>query len=392
MAPLGRRAHLARQSVPLGPLSILIVLLVALACGLAPTGAVYADAPNTQSSPVTDAVPDELQQRVEETAIAYNEAVSHREEIEQQIADCEARIAEIQAQLPAAREQAADALYFLYRFQQNDQGLLELLLCAEDFNGFISTIQYLNSVSRHSTGQLEELNALVSELDRQNAELADALAAAQEQEAVASAALAEAQAAREEARRRAEEERRRAAEEAARVAQQQTQGNAGAAAGTSDDPAADQSAPQGSDDAVSDDGGSGGESAEDGNENVDWTSDRDAFISEWGARIDAYLAGFPLAGYGATFAAAAWDYGVNPRWSPAIAFAESTLGTYCFLPHNAWGWGSVSWGSWEEAIYDHVAGLARGYGYTLTYDAALKYCPPNADYWYSVVSQQMSYI
>ena len=97
-----------------------------------------------------------------------------------------------------------------------------------------------------------------------------------------------------------------------------------------------------------------------------------------------------MGGYGRTFAAAAWDYGVDPRFSPAIAYAESSLGAYCFRPHNAWGWGNASWGSWEEAIYAHVAGLARGYGYTLTYDGALKYCPPNADYWYNTVAGQMA--
>ena len=52
----------------------------------------------------------------------------------------------------------------------------------------------------------------------------------------------------------------------------------------------------------------------------------------------------------------------------------------------------MSWDSWEEAIYGHVAGLARGYGYTLDYDAALRYCPPNADYWYYTVADQMAQI
>ncbi len=33
-----------------------------------------------------------------------------------------------------------------------------------------------------------------------------------------------------------------------------------------------------------------------------------------GGRIDSYLAGSPLSGQGATFAAAAWDYGVDPRF------------------------------------------------------------------------------
>ena len=125
---------------------------------------------------------------------------------------------------------------------------------------------------------------------------------------------------------------------------------------------------------------------------VDWNVDREAFISTWSARIDAYLAGSPLAGQGRTFAEAAWEYGVDPRFSPAISMIESTQGRYCFLPHNAWGWGSSSWGSWEEAIWDHVEGLAIGYGGQLTYAGAKKYCPPNADHWYTSVLANMEKI
>ena len=125
---------------------------------------------------------------------------------------------------------------------------------------------------------------------------------------------------------------------------------------------------------------------------VDWNVDRETFINTWSARIDAYLAGSPLAGQGRTFAEAAWEYGVDPRFSPAISMIESTQGRYCFLPHNAWGWGSSSWSSWEEAIWDHVAGLAIGYGGQLTYAGAHKYCPPNADFWYAGVKANMERI
>ena len=96
-----------------------------------------------------------------------------------------------------------------------------------------------------------------------------------------------------------------------------------------------------------------------------------------------------MAGQGANYAEAAWTYGVDPRWSPAISMAESTAGQYCFNSYNAWGWGNSSWSSWEEAIDSHVGGLARGYGSSLTYDAASTYCPPNADSWYNTVLSQM---
>lgn len=125
---------------------------------------------------------------------------------------------------------------------------------------------------------------------------------------------------------------------------------------------------------------------------VDWTVGQDAFVSEWTARIDSYLAGSPLAGYGYAFAQAAWDNGVDPRWSPAISNTESSKGTVCFMPCNAWGWGEGGWSDWETAIFAHVAGLAEAYGYSITPNAAAVYCPPNSAVWYSNTISEMGVI
>ena len=125
---------------------------------------------------------------------------------------------------------------------------------------------------------------------------------------------------------------------------------------------------------------------------VDFTVGKEAFITQWTSRIDNYLAGSPLAGYGSTFAEAAWNNGVDPRWSPAISNTESSKGAVCFKPYNAWGWGSSSWSSWEEAINAHVAGLASGYGYSITVANAQKYCPPTYMDWYTKTISQMQMI
>ena len=125
---------------------------------------------------------------------------------------------------------------------------------------------------------------------------------------------------------------------------------------------------------------------------VDWSVGKDAFVAEWMARIDGYLAGSPLEGYGWVFAEAAWENGVDPRWSPAISNTESGKGSVCFRPYNAWGWGNASWYDWETAIRDHVAGLASGYGYSITAEAARSYCPPTWTEWYSKTLEQMSLI
>lgn len=122
---------------------------------------------------------------------------------------------------------------------------------------------------------------------------------------------------------------------------------------------------------------------------VDFSVGKEAFVAEWSVRIDAYLAGSPLAGQGITFATAAWDNGVDPRWSPAIANTESSKGLDCFRSYNAWGWGQIDFSSWEEAINTHVAGLASVYGHTISYPAAQKYCPPNYDHWFRSTLSEM---
>ncbi|MEG0323000.1 MAG: CMP-2-keto-3-deoxyoctulosonic acid synthetase [Raoultibacter sp.] len=125
---------------------------------------------------------------------------------------------------------------------------------------------------------------------------------------------------------------------------------------------------------------------------VDWTVGKEAFIAEWTTRIDAYLAGSPLAGQGVTFATAAWENSVDPRWSPAISNTESSKGAVCFMSYNAWGWGKSGFSSWEEAINTHVAGLSSGYGYTISYAYAQKYCPPNYDHWFNSTLSEMQKI
>lgn len=108
-----------------------------------------------------------------------------------------------------------------------------------------------------------------------------------------------------------------------------------------------------------------------------------AEVSAWAARIDHYLEGTTLDGYGQTFAQAACDYGVDPRLSPAIAVLESTAGAYLPAPHNAWGWGGpgnwASWPDWETAIREHTKGLAENGYMPFDQEAGTRYC--DLSYW-----------
>ena len=318
-----------------------------------------------------------VQQKIRQYNDDYAEAQQRVDEVQAQIDENQARIDELEAELPEARERAAASMRTLYKMQQSSGGLVELLLSADTFYDLLSTIQYLDTIQEHSTGAVDELLALADELELARVNLNSQMQEAEQQREEAQAALAEAEAARSElqakiaAQAAAEEAERKAAIEAAKEKAKSEEKTFTTASGNE---VQVETPPQKDPDPV------------------DNGSDKDAFVSEWSARIDAYLAGSPLAGQGTTFAEAAWEYSVDPRFSPAISMVESTQGRYCFLPHNAWGWGSSSWASWEDAIWEHVAGLAAGYGGQLTLAGAKKYCPPNWEYWYATVLSEMGRI
>ena len=336
----------------------------------------------------------QIQEQIQQNNADYEAATEQVNKLQEQIDDNEGRIAQIEAELPAAQERAANSMRTLYKMQQSSGGLVDLLLASDDFYDLLATIQYLDVIQEHSTGAVDELVSLESELEMTRASLSSQIQEAEEQQSEAESALAGANAARASleaeiaAQAAAEEAERQAAIEAAEKSKGETFTTESGNQATVEAPEAEEPAPD-EDETNNGNSGNGGTTSTGG---VDWNVDRETFISTWSARIDAYLAGSPLAGQGRTFGEAAWASGVDPRFSPAISMIESTQGRYCFLPHNAWGWGSSSWSSWEEAIWDHVAGLAIGYGGQLTYAGAHKYCPPNADFWYAGVKANMERI
>ncbi len=350
----------------------------------------------------TNPVPDEFQQQIEQTAANYDAALAKVDEANQQIEDNQARIDELEAEIPAQQKAADDAARELYKFQQQTFGIVDFILSSESIGDFISKVDYANRVARSNMDEINRLKSMRDELESTQVSLNQAKADADAEAQNADAALEAAKAARVEAQRKAREEAERQAQEEANAqaaaeaaAQAQAEATQAAQANSADGSTSDSSASDSSDTATFTGGSSSSSSSSDSSassDDADWTSDEDAFVSEWASRINAYLAGSPMAGQGATFAEAAWTYGVDPRWSPAIAYTESSLGLYCFNPYNAWGWGSSSWSSWEDAIWSHVAGLARGYGYTLSYEAAAKYCPPNTSFWYNTTLAQMNKI
>lgn len=348
----------------------------------------------------TGAEVSELQQRVEKTAAAYDEASQKVDDLQQRIDDNNADIAKIKKELPQKQQDAAAAMEAMYKMDNQKSGILDMIFNIDSLDELIKTADYLTTIQDRNADALDALSKSEQELQQKSDQLAsDKKQAVQEKEA-AKKASDDAIAAREEAQKKAEEQAAKEAAEAkaaAKKAASQKSSSSASGASKSSSPASSSSAKSsaGASSKKSSSSSSSGESAPSGavsTGDVDWSVGKSAFISTWTKRIDNYLAGSPLAGQGSTFATAAWNYGVDPRWSPAIAYTESSLGAACFKPYNAWGWGSSGWGSWEEAINAHVAGLAHGYGSTISITAAQKYCPPNWQTWYNRTLFQMNSI
>ncbi len=309
---------------------------------------------------------DGLQKAVESTAAEYNQATERVEDIARQIQENEAQIQELDGRIPAYQEACSASMVSLYKLHRDDAGILSVILSSQDFPTFLSTFDYFNRVQETANAKLERFTQMLQERKQAQEALEEARVDAEQEQAAAERAALLAAAQREAAQKAAEEQAQQEARE--RAAAEQAQG-------TTEEESSEE---------VSGDAPSIGD--------ADWSGDKASFVRNWAGRLDAYLAGTPLAGQGKTFASAAWDAGIDPRFSAAISEVESSRGAACFRPYNAWGWGSVSWGSWEEAIPAHASGLARGYGYTVSEAAAQKYCPGNWEHWYNRVSEEMGRI
>ena len=374
----------------------------------------------------------ELSEEMQQTAAQLDEANARIAELDAQIAESRAQLDEVNETLPAQEKASAEAARALYVMDQYTPSLLSVIMRSANLSEFITNFEYLNRIRDHIIDQIQETKALQLEAQNATAALEDAQDQVKLERENAEIALKGTQESRMEAQRLAQEEVVRQANEVAAVAdmvqreaelktaqlavaqsnvalareelaaQTTEEGKQAAQEALAEAEAEEQEIkdllsallqrksdtyntsdpmmlPTGALSGLSDDG-------------VNWDVTKEEFVSEWTRRIDLYLSGTALSGYGRNFAEAAWTYGVDPRFSPAISNTESTNGKYCFLPHNAWGWGDVSWDSWEEAIDAHVRGLSQGYGYTLTAAGARKYCPPNWENWYNNTASQMNMI
>lgn len=182
----------------------------------------------------------ELQGRIDESNEAYNTAVAHATELQDQIDANEALLAQIEEELPAKKDAAAKSLRVSYKMQAGSGDLIQLLLSSEDFNEVISTLQYLEKITSHNNAAVEDLAQATDELEQVQSALASQKAQVDSEVQSALASLTEANDARD------QYEAQMAAQQAAQVrqaaAQQQATEQQGAS--SSDSAKSDSSANQ----------------------------------------------------------------------------------------------------------------------------------------------------
>ena len=169
----------------------------------------------------------ELQGRIDESNEAYNTAVARATELQDQIDANEARLAQIEEQLPAKKDAAAKSLRTSYKMQAGSGDLIQLLLSSEDFNEVISTLQYLEKITSHNNAAIEDLAQATDELEQVQSALASQKAQVDSEVQSALASLTEANDARD------QYEAQMAAQQAAQVRQAAAQQQATEQQGTS---------------------------------------------------------------------------------------------------------------------------------------------------------------
>lgn len=389
-------------------ITLACALTLALAGTLNPVCAFANDVPESER---VRQQAEAMTQQIEDATQSYMAAEAEVDDLREQIEQNEQRTAEIEEELPEQRERTAASVKAMYLIQQSSQGILDLILTSKNFNEFIATLSYIDNIHQRNSKEIEALAALNQELLDTKAELEleyDAAAQAQDE---ALAALEEARAIKQQLQQRAqeiaarEEKERQEAIAAAKEAQRKAEEEKAAKEKAEAEQRAQEQAEAEEAQKQEEEAAAATFTTSSGNTATVEVPDEASVSTEpmasnttsqessgWAARIDAYLAGSPLAGYGSTFAEAAAQYGVDPRFSPAISCIESGKGRYCFRTYNAWGWGGINWPDWKTAIYAHVKGLATGYDGTLTLEGARRYCPPTYQEWYSSVLAEMNSI
>lgn len=127
-----------------------------------------------------------------------------------------------------------------------------------------------------------------------------------------------------------------------------------------------------------------------------WSLDKIHFVEKWGDNNWYYLNNkvalgqrSPMRDYSYHIAAAAYDYGIDPRLCAAISWSESGCGVQNCAPYNAWGWitNALAMYSWPDAIDKWSSFFKNYFGSSLTYSGAVQYSGGMSN-WYSFIMSE----
>ncbi|MDO4848489.1 MAG: hypothetical protein Q4B45_01760 [Coriobacteriia bacterium] len=157
----------------------------------------------------------ELQEQIDSCSASFHDATTRANELQDQIAANEERIAQIEDELPAKREAASKSIRTMYKLQASSAELIELLLSSESFEDVVSTAQYFSSIVMHNNSVIEGLVSASDELAQTRSSLAAEKAQVDEELSSALESLGQANEAREQYEAQLAAEAQAAAEKAA---------------------------------------------------------------------------------------------------------------------------------------------------------------------------------
>ena len=148
----------------------------------------------------------DLQAKVEQTSKDYNAATKHLEDVQADIDANQQKLDDLNAQMPELKREAASSINSSYKLSQSSNGLIDMLLSAENFNDLISAMNYLDIIAGKNYQAIDRLVEAREQAQETQDKLAAQKTEAQNAQAKAEDAMNDAIAARKEAQQRAAKE------------------------------------------------------------------------------------------------------------------------------------------------------------------------------------------
>ncbi|MEG0323137.1 MAG: hypothetical protein RR619_04000, partial [Raoultibacter sp.] len=168
-----------------------------------------------------NAEPTSVQNKIEQTAADYNEAVAQVEALEQEIEETRTKLETLEETLPDQQSKSNQAFKALYKMQQENRAFIELILSSETIDDFFMTIEYLDRIQQSNLKEINRLRDMKAELEASEKALVTSKTQAEAEKTRAETALKDAQAARLEVEQKALEAQKAEQAEAERIKAEQ---------------------------------------------------------------------------------------------------------------------------------------------------------------------------